>query len=37
MEIKVPDFFELIVFGLVHGAIAGTIWAKIQNSCAGES
>ena len=24
-----PDFFEMIAFGLIHGAIAGFIWAKV--------
>ena len=24
-----PDFFEMIAFGLIYGAIAGFIWAKV--------
>ena len=23
------DFFEVIAFGLVHGAIAGFVWARM--------
>lgn len=24
-----PDFFEMIAFGLIHGVIAGFIWSKV--------
>ena len=26
-----PSFFEMILFGLFHGAIAGLIWAKVSS------
>jgi hypothetical protein len=29
-----PSFFEMNAFGLIHGAVAGFIWAKIQNATA---
>ena len=28
------DFFEVIAFGLIHGAIAGFVWARVSSDCA---
>ena len=26
-----PDLWEMVAFGLIHGVIAGFIWGKLQN------
>lgn len=31
--VMMPNFFEIVLFGFFHGAIAGFIWAKVSNDC----